>query len=338
MHRIVVLALPRFVLFDLAIPGQIFVLGLADCPGGPRYDVRLCGMEPGLVESSTGVPLHVAHGLDALREADTVIVPGKAGFGADGAAEVLTALRAAHAGGARVAAICTGAFVLAEAGLLDGRRATTHWAHAERLAAAHPEVLVDPAVLYVDDGEILTSAGVAAGVDLCLHMIRTDHGVEVANHAARRTVVPPHRSGGQAQYIERPVPDSAGGGLESTRLWLTEQLHRPLSLADMAAHAHLAERTFTRRFKAETGLSPLQWLQRRRLDHARRLLETTDATVEVVAARAGFPSALAMRERFRQATGTTPGQYRNAFLSPPAAAGRDGVKHRVRRESGLTDP
>ncbi|MEV8632369.1 helix-turn-helix domain-containing protein [Streptosporangium sp. NPDC051023] len=321
MHRIVVLALPRFVLFDLAIPGQIFDGGLRDHAGGPRYDVSLCGLEPGLVESSAGVPIGVAHGIRALRAADTVIVPGKALPEEPVAPEILAELHAAHARGARIAAICTGAFVLAQAGLLDGRRATTHWANAARLAASYPEVRVDPEVLYVDDGEILTSAGVAAGIDLCLHMVRADHGVEVANHSARYTIVPPHRSGGQAQYIERPVPENVGGSLEVTRVWLTEQLHRPVSLADMAAHAHLAERTFTRRFRAETGISPLQWLQQRRLDHARRLLETTDATVDVVAARSGFPSTLALREHFRRVTGTTPGQYRSAFLtlSPPSS-------------------
>ncbi|MEV7008120.1 helix-turn-helix domain-containing protein [Streptosporangium sp. NPDC051022] len=316
MHRIVVLALPGFLLFDLAIPGQIFDSGLRGHAGGPRYDVSLCGLEPGLVMSSTGVPVGVAHGVRALRAADTVIVPGKVSPEEPVAPEILAELRAAHARGARIATICTGAFVLAQAGLLDGRRATTHWANAARLAEVHSEIRVEPEVLYVDDGEILTSAGVAAGIDLCLHMVRTDHGVEIANHIARHTIVPPHRSGGQAQYIERPVPERVGGSLEATRLWLTEQLHRPVSLADMAAHAHLAERTFTRRFRAETGVSPLQWLQQRRLDHARRLLETTDVTVDVVAARSGFPSALALREHFRRVTGTTPGQYRATFLSP----------------------
>ena len=232
-------------------------------------------------------------------------------------AAALEALRAAHARGARVASICTGAFVLAHAGLLDGRRATTHWAHAERLAERYPAVTVDPGVLYLDEGDVLTSAGVAAGIDLCLHLVRRDHGAEVANAVARRIVVAPHRDGGQAQFVEAPVPVAEEHGLEPTRAWATERLREPLTVAAMARHAACSERTFARRFRAETGTTPLQWLLGQRVLHARRLLEATDLPVEHVADAAGFGTAASLRAHFRRATATTPLAYRRTFRGSP---------------------
>jgi transcriptional regulator GlxA family with amidase domain len=263
--------------------------------------------------TTSGPSLHVERGLDALAEADTVLVPGFDPTAWPPPVAVLDALRAAHARGARVASICTGAFVLAEAGLLDGRRATTHWRYAAQLAERYPAVAVDPDVLYLDEGDVLTSAGVAAGIDLCLHLLRRDHGAEAANAAARQTVVAPHRSGGQAQFIERPVPAGTDGGLEGTRTWALERLAEPLTVARLARHAHTSERTFNRRFRAETGTTPLRWLLTQRIDHARRLLEASDLPVETVAQRCGFGSGASLREHFRRATATTPTAYRRTF-------------------------
>jgi transcriptional regulator GlxA family with amidase domain len=213
--------------------------------------------------------------------------------------------------------ICTGAFALAAAGVLDGRRATTHWRDAALLAERHPAVDVDPDVLYVDEGRVLTSAGVAAGIDLCLHLVRRDHGAQVANDVARRIVVAPHRSGGQAQFVDRPLPDGVGAGLEATRAWALERLDAPLTVAALAAHAHVSERTFLRRFRAETGTTPLRWLHEHRVAEARRQLEQTDLPVEHVAARCGFGTAVSLRRHFARATRTTPTAYRRAFAGRP---------------------
>jgi transcriptional regulator GlxA family with amidase domain len=231
MHRVSVLALPEVVAFDLSTPAQIF----GNEP--QRYDFEVCGVRAGRVPTTTGFALDVPRGLDALADADTVLVPGLRPVEWPPPASALEALRAAHARGARVASICTGAFVLAQAGLLDGRRATTHWAYAERLAERYPAVTVNPGVLYVDEGDVLTSAGVAAGIDLCLHLVRRDHGAEVANAVARRIVVAPHRDGGQAQFVEAPLPVGEGRGLEATRAWAARRLREPLTVAAMARHA-----------------------------------------------------------------------------------------------------
>jgi len=226
---------------------------------------------------------------------------------------VLQALREAHARGARIASICTGAFALGAAGLLDGRRVTTHWRHARRLAELFPKAHVDPDVLYVDEGDLLTSAGVAAGIDLCLHLLRRDQGAAAANAAARQTVVAPHRTGGQAQFIERTVPAADDGGLEPTRAYALEHLDRPLTVAQLARHACTSERTFNRRFRQETGTTPLKWLHAQRIDHARRLLETSALPIETVAVRCGFGSAAILRQHFRRVTSTTPTAYRRTF-------------------------
>jgi transcriptional regulator GlxA family with amidase domain len=312
-HQVAVLALDGVVAFDLGVPSQ--VLGAARDPDGTRlYDVRVCG---GPVRSTAGFTVVPEHDLSILTTAGTVIVPGIGSGSAvtDGtvAAEVGAALRAAHARGARIISICTGASVLAAAGLLDGRPAASHWAWARRLRRLYPHVGWDFDVLFVDDGDVLTSAGVGAGVDLCLHVVRADHGSEVANGAARRCVVPPWRDGGQAQYIERPVPAAAGTGTEPTRAWALSRLAEPVSLDEMAAHARMSVRTFTRRFRDETGLSPARWLLRQRVAHARLLLESTDLAVDVVARRSGLGSATALRQHLQATIGVAPSAYRRTF-------------------------
>lgn len=303
-HRIAVLALPDVVLFDLATPFQLL---------RRHYELTLCAPQPGPIPTTGGFPLVAEHGLGALAEADTVLVPGFAPREWPPPEPVLQALRDAHARGARLASICTGAFALGAAGLLDGRRVTTHWRQSARLAAMYPAARVDPDVLYVDDGDLLTSAGVAAGIDLCLHLLRRDHGVAAANAAARDTVVAPHRSGGQAQFIERAVPAHDDGGLEATRAYALAHLDRALTVRDLARHACTSERTFARRFRQETGTTPLKWLHAQRIDHARRLLEGSDLPVEAVARRCGFGSAAILRQHFRRATATTPTAYRRTF-------------------------
>ena len=317
-HTVAVLALAGLVPFDLGVPTQ--VLGSARrADRRPLYDVRVCGTGP--VRAEAGFTLTPDHDLSELATADTVIVPGINAGGpvTDGSlpAPVASALVAAARRGARIVSICTGASVLAAAGLLDGRPAASHWAWADRLRGLYPRVRWDFDVLFMDDGDVLTSAGVGAGVDLCLHLIRGDHGAEVANRAARRCVVPPWRDGGQAQYIERPVPVAAGSGTEPTRAWVLDRLAEPVTLEQMAGHARMSVRTFTRRFREETGISPRQWLLRRRVDHARTLLESTDLAVDAVARRSGLGSGTALRQHMRAEVGVAPSAYRRTFRLGP---------------------
>ena len=308
-HRVVALALPGVLVLDLAAPAHLF----GDC-GKPWYTFSLAAETAGPVKTSVGFDLVAPHGLETLERADTIVVPGTDlhdGF----SPATLTALHAAYERGVRIMSICTGAFVLAHAGLLDGKRATTHWRDAPALSAQFPLVTVDPAVLYVDEGQVLTSAGVAAGLDLCLHVIRRDHGAEVAAGLARRTVVAPHRDGGQAQYIDRPVVDTPTGivSLDSTRAWALERLGESLTVAKLARHAAVSPRTFARHFRAETGTTPAQWLIEQRILAARQLLEASDASIDVIAARCGFPTTTSLREHFRRRLATTPTAYRNTF-------------------------
>jgi transcriptional regulator GlxA family with amidase domain len=308
-HHVAVLALDRVVAFDLSIPAQIF--GHQD--ERHRYRLTICGELAGPVRTSTGFAIVADHGLATLRRADTIVVPGIEDDGIPPQGATLQALRAADRRGVRMISICTGAFVLAAAGILDGRRATTHWRHAADLQRRFPAVEVDARVLYVDDDRVLTSAGVASGIDLCLHVVARDHGAAAANAIARRMVVAPHRGGGQAQFVERALPERSDDGLGATRTWMLERLDEPLTVAEMARHAVRSERSFMRHFRAETGSTPLRWLHEQRILHARRLLEETDMAVEDVATRSGFGTATTLREHFRRATHTTPTAYRRAF-------------------------
>ncbi|GAB3974205.1 helix-turn-helix domain-containing protein [Plantactinospora veratri] len=315
MHRVVILAFDGVVPFDLSVPIEVFGRArLAD--GRPAYQVRVCA---DAAEVRAGpVAIRVPDGLAALAEADTVVVPGVADVDAPVPPGLVAALTAAPG---RVVSICTGAFLLAAAGLLDGRRATTHWAAAAELARRHPAVEVDPEVLFVDDGSVLTSAGAAAGLDLCLHLVRRDHGAAVAAQTARSSVMPLERAGGQAQFIAHEPPAPTGISLQPLLAWLTENLHAPLTLAAIAERASMSTRSLSRHFRDQTGTTPMQWLNRQRVRHAQLLLETGDQPVERVGELAGFTSATAFRERFRQVVGVSPGHYRRSFASVARPAG-----------------
>ncbi|MEV5559970.1 helix-turn-helix domain-containing protein [Nonomuraea wenchangensis] len=311
-HRIAVVALNHFAPLDFGIPGQVF--WAAETPGGEKlYEVVTCSEGRRPVRCSAGYSVQPDHDLDVLDTADTVLVPGIHAGRVLKDGTLSAGLRAALRDRPRVMSICTGAFVLAAAGLLDGRPATTHWREAPRFAELFPQVKLDPDVLFVDDGDVLTSAGVAAGMDLCLHVIRRDHGSEVANRTARRCVMPPWREGGQAQYVERPLPQEPAGGLGATREWMLAHLDRPLDLNALAGHARMSVRTFTRRFREETGVSPARWLAAQRVQEARHLLETTDLGVEEVARRAGFGTAVSLRQHLHAAVGVAPLAYRHTF-------------------------
>ncbi|WP_169984601.1 MULTISPECIES: GlxA family transcriptional regulator [unclassified Microbispora] len=316
MHTVAILALDHVVPFDLATPIEVF--GRTRLPDGRTpYRVRVCGPAPEV--ATEAFALRVPYGVDALAEADTIIVPGCSERSGPAPAEALEALREAAARGTRLASICVGAFTLAAAGLLDGLRATTHWAAAPELARRFPSVDVRPDVLYVDNGQVLTSAGAAAGLDLCLHMIRRDHGSAVAADAARLSVMPLEREGGQAQFIVHEHPPVPGGSLlEPVLAWIEDNLGRDLTLAEMAARGGMSERTFSRRFRQQTGTTPLQWLLRARVRRAQYLLENTDHGIERIAAQAGFGSPTAFRERFKRVVGTTPQAYRSSFQGGPA--------------------
>ncbi|AQZ61498.1 AraC family transcriptional regulator [[Actinomadura] parvosata subsp. kistnae] len=301
-------------IFELSIVCETFGLERLDL-ADPWYELRPAAAGP--VRTRHGFALTPAYGLDALVSADTVVVPALPADYVDGDArldpELLDALRAAHERGARMLSLCTGAFALAAAGLLDGRTATTHWMRTDLLRARHPRVHVDPSVLYVDDGDILTSAGRSAGLDLCLHVIRKDLGWEVANQVARRLVVQAHRPGGQAQYIDAPMPRTDGDGLAPLLQWAAGRLHRPLTVAELARQAGLSPRTLARRFHEATGTTPLRWLHAQRLARARQLLESTDLPVDRVGEECGLGSAGNLRHHFIRAVGVTPTEYRRAF-------------------------
>jgi AraC family transcriptional regulator, transcriptional activator FtrA len=311
-HRVVALALPGVVLLDLAAPTHLF----GHC-GSPHYRFRLAGLVAGPVRSSAGFDVVASAAVEALDDADTVVVPGIDDPAADPAAlsRAAAAVAAAHQRGARVMSICTGAFVLAEAGLLDGRRATTHWNSVAELARRYPRVRVEPDVLYVDEGDVLTSAGVAAGLDLCLHVIRSDHGAALAAKLARRTVIAPHRDGGQRQYVP-PVagnPPAGTTGTEPARRWALEHLAQPIGVTTLARQACMSPRTFVRRFQAETGTTPGRWLSEQRTRAAQELLEATELSIEHVAARSGFGSPATLRAHFARGLGVTPTSYRRSF-------------------------
>jgi transcriptional regulator GlxA family with amidase domain len=277
------------------------------------YDVLPIGARAGRVRSQDGLELVLEHGLESLADADTVVVTGPVRPDEPQLPEVLDAVRAAAEEGTRIASICAGTFTLAAAGLLDGKRATTHWSIADELARQYPRVHVDPNVLFVDEGQVLTSAGSAAGMDLCLHLVRKDFGVRAANAVARELVAAPYRSGGQVQYIPRDRTEEGGDLYARTRQWALEHLAEDLTLADLASHAGVSVRTFSRRFTEDTGRSPMKWLMRARVDTARELLETTDLGVDRIADLVGLGSGTNLRLHFRRILDTTPGQYRRTF-------------------------
>lgn len=316
VHRVVVLALEGVYPFELGIPSRIFG-ALQD-----RYEVRTCSVDGGPVATNADFSVTVGYGPEVLAAADTVLLPP---FDLSrisrelppGVAEALATVRP----GTRIVSICTGAFVLAAAGLLDGRPATTHWAVAGVFRSWYPRVALDPDVLFVDDGDVLTSAGAASGVDVCLHLVRRDHGAAVANHVARVCVVPPWRDGGQAQYIEHPVPPPSMNGTSATRQWALENLHEPLTLMQLAGHARMSLRTFTRRFNEEVGMSPGRWLIQQRVSRAQHLLETTDLPVDDIAGRVGFATGTSLREHLHAAIGVSPMAYRRTFRGAAAPAG-----------------
>jgi transcriptional regulator GlxA family with amidase domain len=305
---VVVLALEGVYPFELGIPNRI--LGAAD----GHYEVLTCTVDGRPVRTNADFTISVEHGPEVLETADTVVIAPVAADRItedlpDGVAEALARIRP----GARIVSICTAAFFLAAVGLLDGRRATTHWCVTDRFRRMYPRVDLDPDVLFVDDDRVLTSAGAASGVDICLHLVRKDHGSELANKVARRCVVPPFRDGGQAQYIEQPVPEAGVASTAATRAWALERLGEPLALADLAAHARMSLRTFARRFHDEVGLSPGRWLIQQRVAHARHLLESSDLTVDQIAGRVGFATGASLRQHLHASIGVSPQAYRRTF-------------------------
>jgi transcriptional regulator GlxA family with amidase domain len=315
VHRVAVLFLPPVVGFDAAIAPML--LGAAeDGDGNPLYEVITCGLTADRIRATNGFDVVPAAGAEALASADTVVIPGTRypparhdGVLAPDARAALESIRP----GTRMVSICTGAFVLAAAGLLDGRRVTTHWKFADALRRLHPTVRVDEKVLFVDDGDVLTSAGLAAGIDLCLHIIRSDHGAQVANAVAKYCVVPPWREGGQAQFIDRPLPTADDASTAATREWALGHLDEELTVERLARHANMSPRTFNRRFREETGQAPGTWIRNHRIDHARELLEFRDLPVDEVARRSGLGSAGNLRHHLRRGVGMSPTSYRKVY-------------------------
>ncbi|RKR74409.1 GlxA family transcriptional regulator [Frondihabitans australicus] len=309
LGRVAVLVLEGAKPLDVGIPAQVF-----STRRSMPYEVRVCGPEPGLITGGDGLSFGVANGLETLDWADIVFVPGYRFPDREAPpAPVVDALRGAHERGARLAAISTGAFALAATGLLDGKRATTHWHYTRALAEQYPAIRVDENVLFVDEGDVLTSAGAASGIDLCLHILRSDLGIASSNHTARRLVAAPYRSGGQAQYVPRSVSEPRGERFAATREWALRHLGEPLTLEAMAHHSASSPRTFSRRFVDDTGYTPMQWLLRARVDAARELLELSELGVEQIAAEVGLGTGANLRQHFQRILGTTPRDYRRTF-------------------------
>jgi transcriptional regulator GlxA family with amidase domain len=316
VHRVCIVAMDQVIPYDMTLAYEVFAR-LRDDKGKPFYEVRVCAEAPRVNAGAFG--LVVPLGLEALARADTVIVPGIENPMAPRSKAILRALQKAHRRGARIASICSGAFVLAEAGLLDGRRVTTHWLCADLLAGNYPQVKVDPNVLFVDEGEIVTSAGASAGMDMCLHLVRRDFGQAVAAHAARLAVAPVNREGGQAQFIRRDPPRSSGS-LASHLEWAAAHLAEPLNVARMAAQAGMSERSFARHFREQMGTTPMQWLLTARVRRAQELLESSTAYVDQIAAACGFQSSVTFRTSFRRIAGVSPGDYRRRFNDAQSSA------------------
>jgi len=305
--------------FELGVVCEVFGLDRSD-EGLPVYDFAVASAEGSTLSTHAGFSVQLEHGLERLENADLIAVPAGQTYAArEYPPELLDALRRAVDRGARVLSVCSGVFVLAAAGLLDGRRCAVHWRHADELARRYPLVEVEPDVLYVDAGPVITSAGTAAGIDACLHLVREEHGPEVANSIARRMVVPPHRDGGQAQYIERPLPRSRCDTVGEVLVWMERHLDEEVTVEQLAERAHMSPRTFARRFQQETGTTPYRWILRQRVLLAQQLLEATDETMDAIAWRTGFGNAAALRHQFVRSLGTTPQAYRRTFKGPEAA-------------------
>jgi transcriptional regulator GlxA family with amidase domain len=322
LRNVAVVVLDGFSPFELGVVCEVFGSDRSD-DGLPVYDFAVVAGEPGPLRSDTGFTLQTPFGLERITEADLIAVPAMSGdlarsVGGQLPEPLLDALRDGVDRGARVLSVCTGAFILGAAGLLDGRRCTTHWRQAAELARAFPAARVDPSVLYVDDDPVITSAGTAAGIDACLYLVRKEQGSRVANAIARRMVVPPHRDGGQAQYVERPVAEPAADTLREVIGWMERHLDEQVTVCELADRAAMSARTFARRFVQETGTTPQRWLTGQRVLLAQQLLEDSDATVDAVAERSGFGNATALRHHFRLWRATTPHAYRRQFRDPAA--------------------
>jgi transcriptional regulator GlxA family with amidase domain len=308
-------------LFEMAVASDVFGTDITQPDGRPLYRLSICGPAP-VITTEANFKMEVPRGLDAAAGAHTIVVPPAMFPGREVPAAVLDTLRRARDDGKRILSLCSGAFVLAAAGLLDGHTATTHWSECAALARLYPRVRVDPRVLYVDEGNLLTSAGSAASLDLCLHVVQCDYGTEIATRLARDLVVPLHRPGGQAQYIETPMPPAEADLFGDTLTWLRQHLAEPVTVADLAERAAMSPRTFARRFLASTGTTPLQWLLAERVRLAQRLLETTGLSVDAIARQSGFGTADNLRKHFSRTVRTTPQSYRRAFQAPAAAVTR----------------
>jgi AraC family transcriptional activator FtrA len=317
-RSVAVLAYDGLCTFEFALAVEIF--GLRRPELGVRwYDFKVCAAEPGPLRAEGGVTMHARHGLRDIESAGTVVVPGWRHELDDPPPALLASLRRAHARGARLVSICSGAFVIAATGLLDGKRATTHWRFTRLFAERFPRIELIPDVLYVDEGQLLTSAGSAAGLDLCMHIVRKDYGAAIANEVARRLVIAPHREGGQAQFVPEPIaPSEAGSPLSPVLDWALQNLREPISVRRLARRAGMSERTFCRRFFAQLGTSPARWLIGQRVIAAQRLLETSPLPVETVAERVGMGSAANLRHHFRAQVRTTPTRYRQSFSTSQA--------------------
>ncbi|WP_159501959.1 GlxA family transcriptional regulator [Microbacterium sp. 18062] len=323
MKTVAVIVQPGFAPFEFGLACEAFGLDRSD-DGIEKFDFRVCALEPGVVPSNIGFSINVEHDLSFADEADLVVVtPIPRPQWGEVDERIAGVLQRAVARNAWVMSVCSGSFVLAESGVLDGRRATTHWKYAHRMAQMYPAIEIDPDVLYVQDGKILTSAGTAAGLDACLHLLRQELGAEVANTIARRMVVAPQREGGQAQFVDRPIPATTSLSLAPVTDWMLENLRLDLTVEQLAAKAHMSPRTFARRFKADLGATPAAWLGRQRVVHAQRMLEQTDLGLDRIAYDCGFGSAAVMRQNFARALGTTPTAYRARFT--------------CRDESGMAD-
>lgn len=342
-HLVALAVTPDAPIFELAIPCEIFGRRRPGLPD-PWYDLRLCVPPGPPVRTGAGFVPDTREGYDLLPRADTVIVSALRDISCEVSAELVAAVRAAHRAGVRIVSLCNGAFTLAAAGILDGRPATTHWYYADELARRYPAIKLDPSVLYIDDGDVLTSSGTTAGIDLCLHIVRHDHGAAVANRLARQLVAPAHRSGGQAQYIEAPAADRPEASLAPLLDWMRAHLHEPLTVGSLARHVNLTERTLIRRFHATTGTTPIKWLTAQRVLCARELLETSSLSVDQIAEATGLGGAANLRRHFGLATGVSPSAYRHTFRPthpeerPPHRAAAPRSRARLPRDQAPPYP